>query len=229
MANLFRSAHLNRLCLYGTLATFTLGTIPQVHAYSPSGYNCAVNLNDIGFAIRVEKLIEKANKYKDRRDSSKLLDVMVDLKNEVEAYTGKKIDLDKQLDKVEKQMKDGGAKYSSSEMKKIRKSIKSKEKRSNHKALYMAECMELGIDYSADMEAMVYMAKHGKDKEEEPTIEMPLRVTVGVTIALCGLFLCFIPIPVCQAWGPSMVQGGIALAVEGTINRVEEDKKKESK
>ncbi len=74
------------------------------------------------------------------------------------------------------------------------------------------------------------MSKHGDDKEDKEEITLPLRVTVGVTIALCGFFLMFVPIPICQANGPWIAQAGLALAVDGTITRVEgNDKNKKDK
>jgi hypothetical protein len=65
-----------------------------------------------------------------------------------------------------------------------------------------------------------------KDKDDKEEFSVPLRVTIGVTVALCGLFLYIVPIPVCKVWAPELMKAGVALAVEGTINRVEENDKK---
>lgn len=43
-------------------------------------------------------------------------------------------------------------------------------------------------------------------------IEVPLTLSVGVTMALCGLFLCFVPIPMCQLVGGKLLEAGAAIA-----------------
>lgn len=226
MVNIFRSSRLNALCLCSTLTVFSVSTVPQLHAFS--SYQMNVGLNDIAFGFKIEKLIEKINKYKDKMDSNKLLETMIELKVEVEGYTGQKINLENQLDQIEKEIKKDGGKLKKDEFKKIRKIIKDKEKRSNHKAMYMADCMAYGIEYNTEIECLNFMAKHGHDMDEEKEeVVLPIRVTIGVTVALCGLFLMFVPIPICQAHGPTIMRTGVALAVEGTFNRVEQDQEKE--
>ncbi len=224
MVNILRSSRLNTLCLCSTLVVFSISTIPQLHAF-PS-HEMAVGANDIAFGFRIEKLIEKINKFKDKEDSKKLLDTMIELKIEIEGYTGQAINIDAQLDQIEKDIKKEGGKLKKDEFKKIRKIIKDKEKRSNHQALYMAECIVNGIKYDAEIETLNFIAKHSKDKKEDSAAELPIRVTIGVTLALCGLFLMFVPLPLCQAYGPNIMRAGVALAVEGTLNRVEQNQEK---
>ena len=55
-------------------------------------------------------MIKKINKYKKSLDSNKLIETMLDLKLEIEGYTGQHIDLDKQLDEVEREIKAKGGK-----------------------------------------------------------------------------------------------------------------------
>lgn len=227
MANFRTLATARKLLLCGTIATVSLGSVTPVYALPT--HKAAVNLNDVALALRLEKLIEKANKYFKANDSKNMLEVMCDLKTEVEGYTNQQIDLDHHLDIIEKEMKKNGAKYSKSEMKQVRAVIKKSEKKHNHKALYMANSLEHDLEYD---EALMnieydYLCRAAKSKEKDDTEEMalPVRVTVGVTMALCGLFITIIPIPICRTYGPQIVTAGIMLAVEGTCNRVEEDRK----
>ena len=101
---------------------------------------------------------------------------MFDVKLEIEGYTGQKINLDKQLDQVEKAIKASGGKLNKDEMKNIRKILKKKEKRLNHKAMHMANCLEFGMTYNADEEELLfssqYMAKHGDDKDTDDKEEI---------------------------------------------------------
>jgi hypothetical protein len=59
----------------------------------------------------LEQLIEKINKYREKGDLDKLFKTMMELKVEVEGYLGKKINLDKHLDQVEKEIEKNGGKF----------------------------------------------------------------------------------------------------------------------
>jgi hypothetical protein len=76
MGNFWKSSKLTTLILSCTVSVFTFCTIIPVHAAPPPG----VNLNDVNFAVRIEKLIGKVNKYREKKDSEKLIDVMLDIK-----------------------------------------------------------------------------------------------------------------------------------------------------
>ncbi|CUI18091.1 putative secreted protein (plasmid) [Candidatus Protochlamydia naegleriophila] len=72
----------------------SLLTVFSISAITPSpAYAFEVNPGNINFAIKIEKLVEKFKKYKDRLDSEKAIETMLELRKEVESYTGKKIDL----------------------------------------------------------------------------------------------------------------------------------------
>jgi protein-S-isoprenylcysteine O-methyltransferase Ste14 len=85
--------------------------------------------------------------------------------------------------------------------------------------------MEYGIEYDAKFAHLDFMAKHAHENEQIET-NIPIRVTIGVTIALCGVFLLFIPIPICQLWAPRIIGTGATIAAEGCMDRMEENRKK---
>lgn len=189
-----------------------------------------INLNDIAFVARIEKLVERVQRYKDKLESGKMIEVMLEIKTEVEAYKGKKIDIESQLDQIEKDAIKQGAKFKKGEMKQIRSLLKKNEKKHNHKTLYLAECDMHDIPFDQIECDFLYKvaSKHDKkeDKEED---EIPLRVTIGVTASLCGYFLSFIPHPYAQTASKVLIAAGIEMTVEGTITRVEENQQKEKK
>lgn len=147
----------------------------------------------------------------------------MEIKAEIEGYTGIKINLDKELDNVENEIVKNGGNLKKDDFKKIRKLIKHKEKHSRHQVIYMTDCIANGIEYNAELEFLDFIVKHG-GHGEMPEMDLPLRVTIGVTVALCGYFLCHIPIPPLPATGVMMMNAGIILAVEGTINRMEDNR-----
>lgn len=184
-----------------------------------------LNINTINFVIRIEKLIEKMNRYKDKMDSNNLIEVLLDIKHEVEGYIGKKIDIEHELKGIEKEVNMQGGKFKRGELKAIGKKITQKEKKHHHKAQFVSNCLSNGIEYDVKLEQLSFMAKHGQEKNEDET-DLPIRVTVGVTIALCGVFLFFVPIPLCQQLAKQIIATGVGIAADGCMNRMEEDKKK---
>lgn len=50
-----------------------------------------------------------------------------------------------------------------------------------------------------------------KDKGEVQIEDVPVKVVVGVTISLCGLFLWFVPLPGCQVTGTWLLNTGIGV------------------
>ena len=48
---------------------------------------------------------------------------------------------------------------------------------------------------------------------------MPVTITVGVTIALCGLFLWFVPLPGCQTAGNYLLNTGIGILGSDALAR----------
>lgn len=181
-------------------------------------------IHEAAFAVMMDQLTKKIHKYAEKRDLKKVLDTCFEVKKEVEFYLGTKIKLSPLFDQIEKEMKKSGAKFSKDEFKQVKKAIEKKEKRLDHKDLYMQDCIEYGIDFDEDVELFLYEKKHGKD-EEKSEMCMPIRVTIGVSVALCGLFLFFVPIPQCKTAGAWIMGFGFNLAVDGTINRMEEDEK----
>jgi len=68
-----------------TASSFIAGTLTMpLHAQQANkGVN--INLNDIAFVARIEKLVERVQRYKDKLESGKLIEVMLEIKTEVEA------------------------------------------------------------------------------------------------------------------------------------------------
>lgn len=226
MVNFSVTATSKRIFLYSTALAVVVAPIAPGYAFQPVQ---VVTINDIATALKFEKLIEKANKYFKAEDSKKLLETMLDIKHETEAYTGQKIDISKSLDQVEKEIKAKGGKISKAELKAIKNTINKSEKKHNHKALYMAAALESGCNYDAEAvntewDYLCKSASKGKDKEDEEMI-LPVRVTVGVTIALVGGFITILPFPPCKTWGPALISSGVGLAIEGGCGKIEDDRK----
>lgn len=67
------------------------------------------------------------------------METLLDVKHEVEGYTGKEIDIEKGLKQVEKEVAAKGGKLHKDDIKKVLKLVKEKEKKHKHKALIHGE------------------------------------------------------------------------------------------
>ena len=80
-----------------------------------------LNLNDINFSIKIEKIYEKVKKAIDHHNTNKIVGYMFDFKKEVEQYTGKHIDINKAIDQAEKDARAKGQKIDAKYLKAIKK------------------------------------------------------------------------------------------------------------
>lgn len=185
---------------------------------------------DLAFVgVKLEKLIEKMNRYKDQRNLDKLMGTMFDIKVEVENYLGQSVNIDSIFDNVQKNLKKEGHKLNKDVWKNYKKTFKSKEKKHNHKMRYMAQCIEFGIDYDPFNAQFDFEAKH-RNPDEAPEVLIPFEVALGVTCCLCGGFLYLVPLPMCQPVGTGVFNFGIMMIVkEMYINPTIDDVKKQQK
>ncbi len=228
MVYFFNYYQFNRLLLSGVLVTFSMAIIAPPPAYS----QIDIGFNDIFFVVRMEKLVEKLWKYQEREDYNKLLDTMLDMKLEVEGYTGQKINIDKELDKIEIEIKKKGGKIPKKGMEKIRKIINKRYKKEQHRAMCVASYLQDQPDIGFDEYKILYKTAHGHDKEkdeENEILELPGSFVAGVTMMLAGGFLCIIGlrIPVCMEMGKQLAYTGLGFCVNGYIDHQDENKEKD--
>jgi hypothetical protein len=201
MVSFFRLNQLNRVVLSSVLVAFPLAVL------TPSPVHAQVNIgfNDINFGVSMQKLIDKAWKYYDKEDGDSLIDVLLDIKTQVERYTGNKINIDKEIDKVETDLKKKGHKAPKEVFKKYKSLLKKKDKKKNARAL----CMEAYFLDAPNMSFNDYEAlhlaavkKHDNKEDEQPKEPLPFKFVLGVSLLLCGAFVMFAT-PVCPVLGPA--------------------------
>lgn len=222
MVNLFKPAIVNNLVAGFTAVAFTTGVMcpPQVHAV---GVN--LDLGAINFGVKIEKIFEKIKRCIDKGETNKIVSYMFDIKQEVEQYSGKKINISQQIDQVQREAKAKGQKIDERYIKQIKKWFEKEDKKHKHRSMWFAQCTELDIPYSAfeadynfDMNFMMARTAKGHDKE----IDVPITVTVGVTLGLAGLFLMFVPIPICNTAGWYLLDTGIGILGSRALEKWED-------
>lgn len=220
MANIFQSTRFFTLATYLTTAAFAIVAIcpPSLMAANEEFY-----FNDINFGIKIEKIYEKLKRAIDKGETNKIVNYMFDFKSEVEQYTGKKIDLNKQIDLVQKEARSKGQKIDDKYIKQIKKEFSKEDKKQKHRVVWFAKCAELDIPYTsfeadADFEMNYMVAKKANDKHEQQE-DVPVKIMVGVTISLCGLFLFCVPIPICKSAGVWLINTGVGVLGSDALDR----------
>lgn len=226
MVNLFRSHHINRALLSLVLTSFTVTYSTPLPAQQ---FNW--NWNEAAFLVRIEKLVEKLVKS-EKKGIDNMIACLVDIKDEIETSYNVKINLDTYMDQVAKEINKAGHKTPKKELDYIKKKLKGKDKKTKHHAMYVGQYMDVeGYQFNVEDEQMLYMAKHGHDKDDkdqdEKKVEVPALLVYGVTCALCGMFLMILPIPVCKDWGSRMVVAGVTACANSLCSKADENKKNE--
>jgi hypothetical protein len=217
VVSFFRLNQLNNVVLSGVLIAFPLAVLTPPSAYSQVN----INLNDINFGVKMQKLIDRAWKYYKKKDGNSLVDVLLDIKTEVEAYTGNKINLEKEIDKVEIELKKKGHKATKEVFKNYKRMLKKKDNK-NHKRVLCMEAYFLDApNISFDEYAALHMVETTKqDKEECQKELLPFKFVLGVSLVLCGAFVMFAT-PICPIFGPageSLVLTGFGFLVEQGVD-----------
>lgn len=219
MANILQSRFSNIMVSCLTTVAFATATLtpPPLMA---AGIN--LDLNTINFGIKVETLYEKMKHYIEKGETNKIVSYMFEFKHEVEQYTGKKIDVNKQIDQAQKEAKAKGQKIDDRYIKQIKKDFHKQDKKHKHRAVWFAQCAEWDIPYSTveadlnfDMNYVMAKSAKGGDKD----IDVPIPIMVGVTVSLAGLFLVFVPFPLCQNAGFWLINTGVSILGGDAIQR----------
>lgn len=226
----FRAINMLRngiLCF--TTASFIACSIQPVNAHVNYAKAIDFNLNDVAFIYRLEKLVERVKRYKEKLENGKLIEVMLEIKMEVEAYTGKRVSTSEFIDQIERDAKRQGATFKPGEIRTIKNIVHRADKKKGHRALYLHSCNMNDIDFNEiDYQFLAKSAhKSKKHDKEEKEVVVPIRMQIGVVCALCGYFLQIIPHPYAQGASKILIGFGVSCCAESAINRLEEDENKQ--
>lgn len=209
--------------LFSYLCTSSI-TIPhQANAFN-------IEINDINIGVKVKKIVDKVKKYKKSKDVDKMMSILFDAKDLVYEFTGKKLDFSDILDQVAHELKHNKkSKVTKDDFKAYKEKLKSYEKKHKHRKEFKALCVSAGLPYDLNWADEVFYAGHSKHKHSEDKVEIdiPVHMAVGITIALVGFFLKFIPHPLCQEGGSVCLLIGIEMAINSGCDRFEQQKQKE--
>lgn len=211
---------------------------PSVDGIAPTSARAQApnfGFNEIALIVRLEKLVEKLKKMEKKKDVEGMMEIGLDVKAEIETAIGISISIESSLELIYKELQQMGFKPLKKQWETFTKKFKKKDKKNAHRVEYVSMILtDPNGAFNLNEEQLLYMAKKDHDKnkdQEEENLEIPASMALGITAALCGLFLMFLPIPQAKKWGAELVKYGIALAVEEGVrhNADEKDKDKDKK
>lgn len=188
---------LHTFCLGITLTTFSMAAAQpqQIFFENPGDL-----IGDAELNIWVDRLVEH---LKSLDEVTEMIDLMLEFKSEVESLCGVEINIDDALEEIQQELQLPMEEYE------------------NFKELMHGETTasqspkNFTAPTSDDSDITLNINQHGGGSETQTQVVIPTQVALGVTIALCGSIIFFIPIPSSKAIGTKLVKTGLAMAVEG--------------
>lgn len=209
----FKYTKFNNVFLLIVLITFSMATLAiplQAANVSPIG------LSEVGFGIRMQKLIDKCWKHYDNLNVEKLLGTTLDIKSEIEISTGKKIDLDQEFNNIEHELKKRGIPLQKEDLKKLKKLFKKKDKKHQARMICMTSYLETNVSMSFSEYRQLHSAASKQLEEDQNQEELPVKLVVGITLLLAGGFLTGVGIvfPLCTYAGQTMMGLGFGFLLD---------------
>ncbi len=186
-------------CLSATLAVFSITTAAPREIYFES--SLTENLYDEAqLTIRLQSLLDNLTSLD---DVGEMIHLMLQFKYEVESLTGEPISMDDALEEIQRELREEGHEIPEDEMANFKELI--------HQQMAPVSAPRLPAPDSSDI--TLNINKGGSETNTQVLI--PTQVALGVTIALCGSIVFFLPVPSSKVWGEKLVKAGIDMAVEG--------------
>ncbi len=175
--------------------------------------------------MSISKSAEKAKKYLKKNNLKGCIREMLEIKDSIERILGIEIDLDEAINDVFRRIRSEGGILYNSERESIRAFIKHKIKKYNHIKMYKATCLVNGSFYDENECRDSFISKYG----EKPNKDLPkpsLKLVVGVTATLCGIFILVVPfhIPPKDELAIFLITTGLVYCVDEIVNN--EDRKR---
>ena len=216
MPNIFNSSLFVRPVLGTILCAFSFSSIAPIHAFE---FPIQIDVVDDALAMsRIEKLVSKIKKTKKTQDVEACMKYLFELKDELQDFGGIKISIDQCINDAQKQLKSNGIIVSKKEWKLYKSMLNKKSKKSKHQKT----CTTIGLSLD-QADALFSSMKSNYEDDEEIEIELPVRVSYGITITLCGIFLCCLRNPYCVNAGKYLIATGVGMLGDYYVDRKEED------
>ncbi len=146
-------------------------------------------IKDAGFKARMVPIIAKIIEYKDSQNVNELLNTMLDLKTEIEAYTKTTFNIDTELAKIKGTLEEHGV-YADLELKILGDAINAKTAKLKKTAKFLTDCLEDGSEITfAEPENLTMEYIQGSSPNARKLEDLPKQFTIGVMMMLSGNFL----------------------------------------
>lgn len=214
MVSILNNARFNYAILCSVMSSIVLNPMGAQHLEALN-----VNLNDINFVNNMQKIAKKAEKNFKERKNKKLIENLVQIKNEMCTYYNCTISLEQILDTICHDIRNVCGKSIhkdciKSYLKILKKSDKKKKK---------------GWLFEVD-DQMYLDDEFAKQKErEEGGYECPTEMEAGLTILIIGTLLSLIPHPAAKKVGGVLISSGMGMMIKCCADNQKENEENDRK
>ncbi len=215
MVRIFNYIRFNTICFYCILITFPVASIALP---LPVRQTNSENEMDEDAYLIVDRVVDKLLKLEKQGKINEMIDCMLDVKEEVESQLGHTIHLNDQLKEVRKLAKEEGKEIPKKQIDKFKTLIKKREKKRD-KTVF-------GIRFRSKK------SQEDEDDDKDEEVKLPVKMSFGVTMALCGFFIYCMPHPAAKKAGKYLIMLGVAHITESGLDKAkeyQEERKKERK
>src|ERR1700750_2028869 len=102
MFRVFNYSKFNMPCLYIVLTSFSMATVSVPCHSQQFNLNTGINFNDAALMFRLHKIVDRLMKLEKKGTSNEMIDLVLEVKLEIENAIGKKINLNDQFNEIQR-------------------------------------------------------------------------------------------------------------------------------
>ena len=198
MGNFFNTAHFSYAVLCSVMPALVLNPLAHLEALN-------VNLNDVNFLNNIQKIAKKAKKNFEERKNKKLIENLVQIKNEINTYYNCTISLEKMLENACFDIRNACGKSIHNDcIRSYLKTLRKAEKKNSKSGWFFEVDDQMFIDDE--------FAK--QKKREEGGYECPTEMEAGLTLVIIGSLVCLIPHPAAKRVGGALFSSGMGMMIK---------------
>ncbi|OJU81808.1 MAG: hypothetical protein BGO10_07945 [Chlamydia sp. 32-24] len=197
------------ILLFSSFATYSVNSL-AAYPVDDNRFDCYYyeDTNTLNNITQLAKNLESSRS----RSSIEYIDLMLQIKNEVEKYTGSTISIYSYLNYVSSEIESKGYEIPVKSLNTFKRLVRLREKK------IQSQRADYPLSYEQNIFDVYANVGNGQQPQDN---ELPPSLCWGLTIALTGGFLYMIPC--CQAIGQSLVGTGLGIALQTILDKQDRD------
>lgn len=175
--------------------------------------------NDVITNVRLEKIIDKLMKQEKIGSTKDMMDIMLEVKDQVEHHIGTKISITHSINHILAELDSKGHSISHDLIDSLKNQISVRQKKGHFHRMYIAKVLQTeGMEFNIEDEALLFNAESDIDMKKQHKLKIvaavPTRMVYGFMLSLCGVFIDSIPLTPDHVWGRNLIDSGVSILCE---------------